>query len=1275
MSVAAIAPLAWGQGGLGTITGTVSDPTGLAIAGASVEATNSETGVVYSAASTSAGNYTVPNLPVGTYTVTATAPGFKTYTHTNLALTATQVLRENIALQIGAATESVTVQAEASLLKTETGEQAHNVTVEQLDDTPLLGIGTVNSGTSGYRNPYNSLMVLPGVSNYSVTNESITVNGLASNTNLLVETMRIDGMDATNRILGSTSDYPQMTQPNADAIQEIAYQTSNYAPEFGQAGSVVINMTMKSGTNQYHGTGFDYFVNEDLNSGYPFSSNGEGGKYRPRNRRNDFGGTLGGPVRIPKLYNGKDKTFFFWSYEEYLETDLYSFTDTVPTAAYRNGDFSAISVNGGCSLCAAQGIPTAPLGGAGYTDALGRPMYANEIYDPATRGVNPANNLGYANPFPNNMIPASRFNSTALAFESLFPQPTNSNLVGNYAASISGGRYSAIPALKVDEIISSRDKVSFYWSRNNTQSQIAYPLGNADGLPEEIGNYRGTFIPTDTYRLNYDRTLTPTLLLHVGGGYLWTSFNDHAPFLNFNPSQFGLSGFVMDRQFPYLFGMCTNAAGVSTTTVPVCAGGYGGMQAIGTASQAQSQDYEYKPTFNTNLTWVKGNHTFKAGAELIVEGFTTGSFPGVLLQSGVAATSQPFTPTASFNGYTTGFGYASFLLGDLGTSAAYPNATQQNADELFRRNGYQQWALFLQDSWKLTRKLTVDYGVRWDYATAEREEYGRLGQLDGSLPNTSAGGRLGAIEYASTCNCNFYKPTYPFAIGPRLGVAYQLTPKTVFRGGWGFNYQFIGNNAGGVFATNGVYPLAGINPYVNISTPGSIVTPTWPVTNPDIYPVAGTVGGLPTGIAPDQNENRPPRINNFSIGFQRQVTPNFIVEASYVGNRAVWTAGALNVGPLGELSQISPQTFATYGLFPYPGTGPCSSGTGVCSSSSYNNYNDYLLLSQPLSSASVKSAMTARGFPNFLPYSGFPTSDSLLQALYPYPQFGNIAITGSPTGDSKYDSLQIKANKRLSHGFQVNGSFTWAQGFYRPPRQDFFNPASAVWELQQIPPRDLNFSAIYTVPKASFLPRYANVVTKDWQIAFSANYQSGAFLAPPTSPTLNYLPSEDIRVAGAPLYTSGVNINNLSTYNPYYTQVLNPNAWEACPVNATCAAASQGTSSLTATVYYKDFRGPREPLENASIGRHFRVGKEGKYDFFVRAEFVNIFNRTIMPAPTTTNPQNAPVKGAGNGTIYTSGFGIINAYLAPLTAYGATTTQGTAALQGRTGTLIARFQF
>ena len=224
--------------------------------------------------------------------------------------------------------------------------------------------------------------------------------------------------------------------------------------------------------------------------------------------------------------------------------------------------------------------------------------------------------------------------------------------------------------------------------------------------------------------------------------------------------------------------------------------------------------------------------------------------------------------------------------------------------------------------------------------------------------------------------------------------------------------------------------------------------------------------------------------------------------------------------------------------------------------------------------------LASQGISSVLPYSGFPTSSSLQSALYPYPQFGAVAITGSPTQNSKYDSLQIKATKRFSHNLQAGGSYTWGQGFMRATRQDFFNPLSGRWALQQIPPQALNFNATYTTPKASFLPKYVNMITKDWALGWFANYQSGAFLAPPTSTVNpNYQTSEDVRVAGQPLYTPGVSINNLGTYNPYYTQVLNPAAWQPCPSNANCMSTGN---------FIKSFRAPRTPVENANIGRNFR---------------------------------------------------------------------------------------
>jgi hypothetical protein len=236
---------AFGQGVNGTITGTVTDASGAVVSGAPIEATNVETGALYNAASTNTGNYAIPNLPVGSYTVTAKVAGFKTYTHTNLAITAGQILKEDIPLQVGSAAESVTVQETASLLKTESGETAHNVTLKEMDELPLLVI------TGGYRNPYATLNALPGSGGAGVG--YVVMNGLGGNgTNA---SYRIEGQDSSDRLFNIT-EYPGMAQANVDAIQEISYQTSNYAPEFGQGGGMVVNQTIKSGTNQYHGTGF-----------------------------------------------------------------------------------------------------------------------------------------------------------------------------------------------------------------------------------------------------------------------------------------------------------------------------------------------------------------------------------------------------------------------------------------------------------------------------------------------------------------------------------------------------------------------------------------------------------------------------------------------------------------------------------------------------------------------------------------------------------------------------------------------------------------------------------------------------------------------------------------------------------------------------------------------------------------------------------------------------------------------------------------------------------
>src|SRR5215472_5470660 len=262
----AVAYAGLAQGDRGTITGTIADPASAVVAGATIEAKNVETGGVYEAASSATGNFTLSQLPAGTYEISSAAAGFKKYVRRNLVLGVAQTLRIDIVLEVGPTSDSVTITESASLLKTESGELSHNVTAQRMDDLPVLSIGTA-AGTAGIRNPGAVTLLLPGTT--YTGNALIRVNGAQGNTN----NFRIEGQDASNGFLSGLN---QQTQPSVDAIQEISVQTSNYAPEFGQVGGGYFNLTMKSGSNQFHGSAYDYFVNEVLNAGTPFSNNGHG---------------------------------------------------------------------------------------------------------------------------------------------------------------------------------------------------------------------------------------------------------------------------------------------------------------------------------------------------------------------------------------------------------------------------------------------------------------------------------------------------------------------------------------------------------------------------------------------------------------------------------------------------------------------------------------------------------------------------------------------------------------------------------------------------------------------------------------------------------------------------------------------------------------------------------------------------------------------------------------------------------------------------------------
>ena len=354
----------FGQTGLATVTGTITDPSGAAVANAGIDLRNSENGAIFKVASSDTGNFTVSQLPVGDYSLTVSVPGFKTFTHASFHLDAGQTVREDVLLQVGQATESVTVQENSSLLQTESSELVHNVTLTQFDNLPLITVGQTNSGIRDF---FAAARLLPGVQ-YSNSGSfgavvSAVVNGTPTNT---LQT-RLDGatMNPTGlRLLGATME----TQGSTDSIQEVAVETSNFAPEFGTSGGAVVNLVTKSGTNGFHGTGYDYLVNEALNAAQPYTG------LKNKVRQNDYGFTVGGPVQIPKVYNGRNKTFFFFSFEQFRQKlFVNTLPSTVPIAAYRNGDFSSLITDENRLVTTASGP---------YVNPLGATIQSGTIFDP-----------------------------------------------------------------------------------------------------------------------------------------------------------------------------------------------------------------------------------------------------------------------------------------------------------------------------------------------------------------------------------------------------------------------------------------------------------------------------------------------------------------------------------------------------------------------------------------------------------------------------------------------------------------------------------------------------------------------------------------------------------------------------------------------------------------------------------------------------------------------------------------------------------------------------
>jgi hypothetical protein len=1276
---------AFAQSDRGTITGTVLDPAGAVVPSASIQARNQETSAVFTGGSTNTGNYTLAQIPVGTYELTVTAAGFKKYIRPGIVIDVAETVRVDATLEVGATTDSITVNEEAPLLKTESGEVSHQVEYAAADQLPLFttnGAGG-SSGLGNIRDPLTVLNILPGAQ--QATDSVLRINGLPSSS----QTIMVEGMDSTN---GLWREVNQSTQQGVDAVQEVSVQTSNFAAEYGGAGGGYLNFTMKSGTNQYHGSAYDYFVNEALNAGLPFSANCNvqnncatninSGHIKNVVRRNDYGFTLGGPVRIPKLYNGTNKTFFFFNFEQFRQSTVTNNgVATMPTSAYETGNFSA-----------AEAPYLAFLNPAG--------VIPNQIFDPSTRRAGP--NGAVETPFPNNTIPISRLDPVALYAQTLFPQPNlaGGGLLNNYAIpAYSNFEHTTIPSIKVDQALTSKMKLSGYFSATITNSP------NSNGFSETLAPVAPNADRSYTTRINFDETITPTLLLHLGAGLLYYNHPTQTPTSNWTaqattaaangfggaPGGYNYTPFPAGQYMPS-FGGLNNA--IVGGGLALGSGFFAPSPGPGGFDEATVKDI--KPTGNATVTWVRGNHTYKMGGSAVFEGFPQQSSIRAFGEYEFSGqqTENPSEYGQSGIVFPSGFSYASFLLGQV-------NSVETSAVN-DTRLGNHTFGVFVQDSWKVSRRLTLEYGLRWDYATLLKEQYGRMSDACFTCVNPALassynpGGLAGAIVYGATNNGPLTN-AYPFSLGPHVGVAYQINPKTVFRAGGSIAYSSSADNAYLSYSVADFYTVASPGqflPATQLANGNPLPGVTFPEYSQVPFPISSKGCGLTGSIpcAPPQEpfitlakSARLPRIFQWSLGVQREVIPNLVIEAAYVGNRGAWfTAPLMDNQSFNGLTQQRLSNLTTEG----PG------GTGVYGTTqnmAFTNPSDYSLLNDQISNPAVIARFPKLADPSNV-YPGFPTSETLAQALRPYPQwFGVPSFLGPPMGDTWYDSLQVKMTKRFSHGLSAQGAYTWSKGLtnaansntsYLTPNDPVLNDPYNTPTIKQLSgfnqPQVLVISFTYTTPKLNpnfggnnFAGKATRWLARDWTVGGVLKYASGQMIQTPAS---NITLWNTMGIGGTPLngvsnfgggeplenYVSGQScfaVNPNSHFDPTKTLVLNPNAW-----------SNQTTETFgDSAPYYSQCRWQRQPGESLSLGRIFRV-KE-KYQLQIQAQFFNVFNRVFYPAPTgaTTSTTGATYSNPFSGSAAATG--ALNG------GYGYVNTLNGAGTNPRSGQLVARFTF
>jgi hypothetical protein len=947
-----------------TISGSVTDPQNTAIGSAKIEATELRTGVKSTTATDNLGQYTLPFLRPGEYAVTAEANGFKRAIRANLPVGPGDHPVVDFRLELGAVTQSVSVTSEVPLLETANASTGQTIATQQVEDFPLngrtpmmlaqLALGVIQSGAPGAVHPFDN----GGAAGFSMS-------GAATQNNELL----LDGS------ANETWDKRLTYSPPQDAVEEVRVRAFDADASYGHTGGGMAEQITKSGTNSLHGSAYDFNQVTTL-SANGFFNNRNGLKISP-NIYNQYGMSAGGPLYVPKVYNGKNKIFWFFAYEGIRWDTPISPLTTVPTAAERTGDLSALL-----------------KAGSQY-----------QIYDPYSG--TPQGNLIQRTPIPNNIIPANELNPVALAVLKYFPMPNlpgRSDGLNNFGNSISNKEYFDNELSRADFNISDRNKLFWTFRHNYRHNDTNRNFGFDNPA---VGN--------SLSRLNWGSTLddvhsfSPATAANIRLN--WTRFVERhwQSSIGFDPSILGLPSYI-----------ASNAQMLSMPAFVFSGnGGSSTFQNLSDNDATSMNPYDIFQVFG-DVSTVKGNHTLKAGIdarEYRLSGINYGLNQAGSFTFSTAWNNGPYTTSAAS---PLGQELAAFLMG-LPSSGSY----SQNA---YYTVNTKYFSGFVQDDWRVRNNLTLNLGLRFEHELPETERFNRM--ADGFNPTAansasaaaaaayaanpipqippSAFQALGGLTFAGASNPAAYSSRSKI-FSPRFGVSWtpsRLGHNTVLRAGFGvFTYPIVvpvPNQPGFSQTTQFV------------ATNDNYQSPAATLSNPfpgGIFKPAGSSLGPSTFLGQSVAFLNPNMVNPYSIrwdfSIERQLLHDMVVEAAYIGNHSV------HIGINQNLDYIPPQ---------YLSTSPVRD----------NNVINLLGSSVPNPFYGL--------VPNSTTLNGKTVALSAL--LVPFPQFGTNGVTEQTNneGSSYYESLNVRVEKRMSHGLSFIENFVWSKLMAETVQLNPFSP-------------------------------------------------------------------------------------------------------------------------------------------------------------------------------------------------------------------------------------------